>query len=82
MSLPENFAPVARGRSIQSFFLCVIDPQFSHAPLRYLVAVPCNECGPSEKRLDIPFLFRTKVAPRWYHVLESAVSVDDDDGLC
>ena len=38
MFLFVNFAPFFRGRSRQSCFLCVIAPQFSHAPLRYFLA--------------------------------------------
>ena len=38
MSLCDFFAFTARGRSTQSFLLCVIAPQFSHAPFRNFVA--------------------------------------------
>ena len=38
MSAFDFLALTARGRSTQSFLLCVIAPQFSHAPLRNLVA--------------------------------------------
>ena len=38
MFLPVLTAPALRGRSTQSFFLWVMAPQFSHAPLRNLVA--------------------------------------------
>lgn len=39
ISTPEYFAKTFLGRSKQSFFLCVIAPQFSHAPFRNLVAI-------------------------------------------
>lgn len=38
MFLLVNLAPFFRGRSTQSLTLCVIAPQFSQAPFRYLVA--------------------------------------------
>ena len=38
MSRFVNLAPFFRGRSRQSCRLCVIAPQFSHAPLRYFFA--------------------------------------------
>lgn len=38
MFFPVHLAPLLRGRSMQSRVLCAAEPQFSHAPLRYLVA--------------------------------------------
>jgi hypothetical protein len=38
MFSPVHFAPFLRGRSTQSLVLCDMAPQFSQAPLRYLVA--------------------------------------------
>jgi hypothetical protein len=35
---PVYLAPTFRGLSMQSFFLCVIAPQFSQAPFLYFTA--------------------------------------------
>jgi hypothetical protein len=42
---PVYLAPTFRGLSMQSFFLCVIAPQFSQAPFLYFTATEVYRKG-------------------------------------
>jgi cell division inhibitor SulA len=42
---PVYLAPTLRGLSMQSFFLCVIAPQFSQAPFLYFTATEVYRKG-------------------------------------